>query len=75
MDTLAVMIILGILAFMGLVATAIGAFIIVKMKKCLDKLAERDQRVGECLSSLYKANTFDLTRECIGNLMDNWLGY
>lgn len=75
MDSLAVMIILGILAFMGLVATAIGAFIIVKMKKRLDKIANRDQLVGVCLSNLYKANTYDTTRECIGKLMDEWLGH
>lgn len=55
MDSLTVMIILGILAFMGLVGTAIEAFIIVKMKKRLDKIANRDQLVRVCLSNLHKS--------------------
>lgn len=74
MNIYGVAIILGILAFVCLVGVIVSAFVIVKQKRKLDKIYLRDIEVGIELSNLYKASTFDATREVIGNLMDKWLG-
>ena len=75
MNLYGVLVILGILAFLGIVATTASIVIILKMKKKIDTFEQRDREVGASLSNLYKANTFDATREVIGELMDKWLGY
>lgn len=75
MNLYGVLVILGILAFLGVVATTVSIVIILKMKKKIDTFEQRDREVGVSLSNLYKANTFDATREVIGELMDKWLGY
>lgn len=75
MNLYGVLVILGILAFLGIVATTVSIVIILKMKKKIDTFEQRDREVGVSLSNLYKANTFDATREVIGELMDKWLGY
>lgn len=74
MNVYGVAIILGILAFISLVGMGISVFVAVKMKRKLDRINLRDAGVGIELSNLYKATTFDATREVIGNLMDKWLG-
>ena len=75
MNIYGVLVILGILAFLGIVATTMSIIIISKMKKRIDAFEQRDREVGISLSNLYKANTFDATREVIGDLMDKWLGH
>lgn len=75
MNIYGVSVILGILAFLGIVATTISIIIITKMKKRIDSFEQRGIDVGISLSKLYKANTFDATREVIGELMDTWLGH
>lgn len=74
MNIYGVLVIIGVLAFLGLMATGISVFIIVKMRRKIIRYEVRDAEVGVELSNLYKANTFDATREVIGNLMDKWLG-
>ena len=75
MNIYGVLVILGILAFLGIVATTMSIIIITKMKKRIDAFEQRDREVGISLRILYKANTFDATREVIGDLMDKWLGH
>lgn len=75
MNIYGVLVILGILAFLGIVATTMSVVIITKMKKRIDAFEQRDREVGISLSNLYKASTFDATREVIGDLMDKWLGH
>ena len=75
MNIYGVSFILGILAFLGIVATTISIIIITKMKKRIDSFEQLGIDVGISLSKLYKANTFDATREVIGELMDTWLGH
>ena len=75
MNIYGLLVILGILAFLGIVSTTISIMIITKMKKRIDSFEQRYREVGISLSNLYKANTFDATREVIGDLMDKWLGH
>lgn len=76
MNIYGVLVILGILAFLGIVATTMSIIIITtKMKKSIDAFEHRDREVGILLSNLYKANTFDAAREVIGDLMVKWLGH
>ena len=75
MNIYGVSFILGILAFLGIVATTMSIIIITKMKKRIDSFEQLGVDVGISLSKLYKANTFDATREVIGELMDTWLGH
>ena len=75
MNVYGVSFILGILAFLGIVASTISIIIITKMKKRIDSFEQLGIDVGISLSKLYKANTFDATRELIGELMHTWLGH